>query len=119
MGSGRIAGSILWLSGGLLALLVGSGGSETDVRRAGLLLSMLSLALGLRIFWAHGGRMISAVGVWGFAFALFVGFAGTYTLGSSHMSPPGMLGALSAAYFGQIFMWGVFWSYPPPAGNPT
>lgn len=108
----RITGSIVWLSGGICALIVGSGGSETDVRRAGLLLSLLALALGLRIFWAHGGRMISAVGIWGVAFALFVGFAGTYTLGSSQGSPPGMLGALSAAYFGQVFMWGFFWSYP-------
>jgi hypothetical protein len=88
-----------------------ASGSEADANRAALILSLLSLALGLWIFWTHGGRRISAVGIWGFAFALFVGFAGMYALSTSR-GGAGLVGALSAAYFIQVCLWGL-WSYPP------
>ncbi|MDP9143610.1 MAG: hypothetical protein M3N43_02765 [Actinomycetota bacterium] len=116
--SGRIDGSRVviilgWLVGGISASLVGTGGSVSAVEQAMLLFSLLSLAFGIWLFLAHGERRITAAGVWGFAFALFVGFAGLYTLFVSQRIPPGLLAALTVAYFGQVFMYGLFWRERP------
>src|ERR1019366_9945071 len=68
----------VWAGLGAFALWIGSGNGFTDFYDSVMMLSLLNLALGLSIFWA--GRGMTATNIYGFGFALFVGFAAIYTL---------------------------------------
>jgi hypothetical protein len=103
---------VSWLAGGIFALLSGVMDPGKSGDRTALWLSLLSLAFGVWLFWTHGERRITAAGLWGFAFALFVGFAGLYSLSVPTASHTGLTPTLIAAYFGQIVMWGLFWTRP-------
>ncbi|MDI6101298.1 hypothetical protein QLQ12_22030 [Actinoplanes sp. NEAU-A12] len=85
----------------------------TDARMAALGgLSAVCVVFGLWIFWSHDGNRITAVGVYNFSFALFVGFAGLY---HTFIQPPGptldlILTAVSWAYFLHLVTWAIFWA---------
>ena len=74
-----------------------------------MLLSVLSLVLGVSIFWS--GSSMTAANIYGFAFALFVGFAGIYTLTNYRpgVYVPYLLDAAGWAYFGQVFIYCAWW----------
>jgi hypothetical protein len=107
----QILSILVWLSAGIIAVLLGADGSAAGAERATLTISILSIALGVWLFWVHGGTRITAVGAWGFAFALFVGVAGWFTVVVVHQPPPNLLQALVVAYFGQVAMYGLFWRW--------
>lgn len=74
-------------------------------------LSVASMMLGGWVFWHHGGHRITATATYSFAFALFAGFAGWFTL---QTSPPGriipsLLPALASAYFSQVITYSFWW----------
>jgi hypothetical protein len=101
-----------WLAAGIFALLAGLLVPSRDADLAAFCLSALSFLFGVWLFWFHGGKRITAAGIWGFGFALFVGFAGLYNVLTPTWSARGLTAALTVAYFGQVFMWGLFWSQP-------
>lgn len=102
----------VWTAFGALALWIGIGNAFTNFYDGVMLLSILNLALGISIFWA--GRGIAATNIYGFAFALFVGFAGIYTLTSYSQGIyiPYLLEATAFAYFGQVFIYCTWWYIP-------
>ena len=65
---------------GAVALWIGNGKVFTNFYDGVMMLSILNLTLGVAVFWA--GSEITATNIYGFAFALFVGFAGIFTLTS-------------------------------------
>jgi hypothetical protein len=73
-------------------------------------LASSALLLGIWVFWTHGGRAITAVGVYSFAFALFVGFAGLYLRARNPASAADLVLPLALAYFGHVLTWALFWS---------
>jgi hypothetical protein len=99
-----IVSLMAWFVAGLVVALLFAVGSPANDERAALGYSILSIGLGVWLFWVHGGSRITAVGVWGFAFALFVGVAGVFSLKALAQPPPGMRAALTFAYFGQVIM---------------
>ncbi|MGI5152189.1 hypothetical protein ACQEVC_38450 [Plantactinospora sp. CA-294935] len=81
--------------------------------RAIFVLSSAALLFGLWVYWRHGGTTVSAVGIYNFAFALFVGFAGLYLLSGS-TDEESLLRALVLCYFGHVTTWLLFWTKEPP-----
>jgi hypothetical protein len=104
-----IAQTLGWLAGGAGAVIIYAVDPVSNARAAALVLSVLSLILGTWIFWSHGGGRITAAGVWGFAFALFVGFAGIYDVTRPGGSSPDLVTVLIPVYFCQVLMYGLFW----------
>ncbi|MDW5330624.1 hypothetical protein [Plantactinospora sp. KLBMP9567] len=85
--------------------------------RAIFALSCAALLFGLWVYWRHGGTAVSAVGVYNFAFALFVGFAGLYLL-AGEADGESLLRALVLCYFGHVTTWLLFWTKDPPPEPP-
>jgi hypothetical protein len=82
-------------------------------------LSALATLFGLWVFWRHGGGRITAIGIYNFSFALFVGFAGLYNATSS---PPGtsqdsLLSAIAWCYFLHVVTWLLFWAKETPVSH--
>ncbi|MEU5788930.1 hypothetical protein ABZ754_14505 [Micromonospora purpureochromogenes] len=102
-----------WLAAGIAALGFESLGVTADPRHSTtLLLGALALLFGLWVFYCDGGARITAVGVYNFSFALFVGFAALYTeikAGPGASQVP-ILQALSLCYFLHVSTWLLFWS---------
>lgn len=74
-------------------------------------LSIASMILGGWVFWHHGGARITAAATYSFAFALFVGFAGWFTVHSYRQGEyvPWLLPALACAYFSQVITYCIWW----------
>ncbi|MGZ6798943.1 MAG: hypothetical protein ACXVGR_03820 [Mycobacteriaceae bacterium] len=93
-----------WLAAGLVVWPVSAvHGPRTEL----LAMSLLSLAQGVWFFWADGGgRRVTPVGVYSYAFALFVGYAGIYLQDS--LNPVDdvsfIAAAVVAAYFTQVYV---------------
>jgi len=116
--STAVAVATAWYALGVAGLLADSGVPMIGHDRAIAVLAGASLLFGLWVWWRHGGPAITAVGVYNFAFALFVGFAGLYLLSTGTVDGS-MVRALAWCYFGQVTTWLLFWSRPPapePAG---
>jgi hypothetical protein len=102
-----------WYLLGIIGLLLDSGAPDTGDTRALLMLSTTALLFGLWVFWYHGGKTITAVGTYNFAFALFIGLAGLHLL---FWGVPGdsVVPALAWCYFGNVTTWLMFWTKGPP-----
>ncbi len=102
----------MWTALGAVALWIGNGNLFTNFYDGVMMLSILNLTLGVAVFWA--GSEITATNIYGFAFALFVGFAGIFTLTSYSQGVyiPYLLDAAACAYFGQAFIYCTWWYVP-------
>jgi hypothetical protein len=111
----------VWLILGVVALSVDERKTQGAWTLSAMSLSALSLILGLWIFWNHGGNRITAASVYGFTFALFVGFAGIYTLTSYRKNEyiPYFLPALASAYIGQVLVYCIWWWDARNIGSET
>jgi hypothetical protein len=110
----------VWLSVGLLGLLLDSDVATSGHDAAIVVLSTASLLFGVWVFWCHGGPAITAAGIYNFAFALFVGFAGLHLVAyPGEVTPELLVPALAWAYFGHVATWLLFWSAPAPAPTPA
>lgn len=102
-----------WVAAGIAALGVESLGITAQPRHsATLLLGALAVLFGLWVFYNDGGVRITAIGVYNFSFALFVGFAALYTeikAGPGASQVP-ILQALTLCYFVHVSTWLLFWS---------
>ncbi|MEU2611990.1 hypothetical protein ABZ570_10455 [Micromonospora sp. NPDC007271] len=105
--------AMAWYVVGLIGLVLAPGTDGTRDNR-NWLLSLACLGFGLYVFWSHGGPRITAVGIYSFAFALFVGFSAVYQLVLPDPTALDFLHpALVCAYFGQVTTWLLFWTTAP------
>jgi len=102
-----------WYTLGILGLFLTTDLPLAEQSDAVFVLSGAALLFGVWVWWRHGGTAITAVGIYHFAFALFVGFAGLYLLftGTADHS---LVRALAWCYFGQVTTWLLFWAGDPP-----
>jgi hypothetical protein len=105
-------GGITWLTLGVVALLLSSGGTPEDARRVTQALSVLNIAIGVWIFWTHGGRRITAAGIWSMSLGVYAGGGGLWAIPLGRQ--PGLLPALCVVYFGQIVTHFGFWARSAP-----
>src|SRR4051794_11290019 len=69
------------LAASCLPMLIVSESSSLAATRVSIqFLSVLTLILGLWIFWIHGGRRITAAGTWGLCAAVLIGLGGLFEL---------------------------------------
>ncbi|WP_173154622.1 hypothetical protein [Phytohabitans suffuscus] len=119
----RVPAAAAWYAAGVVGLLLGTAEPTGGHDRPILVLSCTSLLFGLWVFWRHGGPRVTGIGIYNFAFALFVGFAGLHLLYFVDYAADGSLTrALAWCYFGHVTTWLLFWSgdtarrtSPPPA----
>jgi hypothetical protein len=105
----------LWLALGVAAWTPNAlvpGATTVDATAA---LSGLATLFGLWVFWRHGDGRITATGMYNFAFALFVGFAGLYQVATSRQSASSgsLLVAVAWCYFLHVTTWLLFWTSEP------
>lgn len=90
-------------------------GAGLGVAAALTVTGVLQLVFGVWIFWTHGGRQITAAGVYSMSGSIFVGFAAIYyaALYGSDV-PHAVYLATVVCYFSHIAMYALFWrtSYP-------
>ncbi|WKU07116.1 hypothetical protein [Micromonospora sp. HUAS LYJ1] len=102
-----------WYAIGIAGLISGSRLPTIGDACAVFVLSSASLLFGLWVYWRHGGPLVTGVGIYNFAFAIFVGFAGLYLL-FSDLPRDDLIPALAWCYFGQVTTWLLFWTQGPP-----
>ncbi len=110
------------LDAGLIPVWVLLGTIDLTLHGAGMgvataltVMGVLQLLFGVWVFWTHGGRQITAAGVYSVSASLFVGFAGIFyadLYGSA--VPPAIYLATVLCYFSHIAMYALFWrtSFP-------
>ncbi|GAA4994825.1 hypothetical protein GCM10023317_23770 [Actinopolymorpha pittospori] len=76
---------------------------------AQLIVSSLALVFGAWAFWQHGGRQITAAGVFSMSSAIFVGYAGLYWWSQAGVVDATMVAATSACYFTHVLLYCGFW----------
>lgn len=104
-------GAIPWLGAGLIALLLDVPRAPSGSGYSVIAMSALALLFGAWLFYRHGGPFITPISAYGYAFAIFVGFAGLYLVGGSEDSvAEHLLAPLACAYFLQVTTWALFWS---------
>lgn len=108
---------VLWYALGVVGLLLASDTPTVGDTRAIFVLSSASLLFGLWVYWRHGGPAITAIGIYNFAFAVFVGFAGLYLLFTG-VATDAVVQALAWCYFGHVTTWLLFWTNDPPPAPP-
>jgi len=90
-------------------------GAGMGVAAALTVMGAIQLLFGMWVFWTHGGRQITAAGVYSLSGSIFVGFAAIYnaTLYWSDV-PYGLYLATVLCYFSHVAMYALFWctSYP-------
>jgi len=95
---------------------------QNPVYGHGLAITFLSLsagAFGLWIFWRDGGtRRLTAVGIYGLSFAVFVGVSGLYIVRVWDVATESMLFAILLCYAIQVAVFAIFWHKPPPFLGP-
>jgi hypothetical protein len=110
-------GPLIWAALGGVAVLAGAFGAGVSQMALGL----LATAFGLTVFFRHGGRQVTAAGLYSLATAVFVGLAGVYwadALGTA--VPPSLRLATAIGFFANVAMHGLFWrrtstpQRPPP-----
>lgn len=109
--------TLIWAALGGCAVLAGAFGAGVSQVALGL----VTTAFGLTVFWRHGGRQVTAAGLYSLATAVFVGLAAVYwadVLGSA--VPPSLRLATAVGFFANVAMHGLFWRHtempqqPPP-----
>lgn len=101
---------VLWSLAGATAVILDDRTTGGGHSRSQLLISGFTLVFGLWAFWQHGGRQITAAGVYSIASAVFVGFAGLYWWNYYGSQVPGTLfAATSACFFTHVVMYYCFW----------
>lgn len=113
-----MVGAALWLSGGVIALLLHDPAQ-------GPLLSLqvmcaLSIAFGAWVFLIHGGPQITAAGLFCAASATFVGYAGLWWARRiGDRVPVELLHAATVGYFVTVVMYFAFWHDTRAAATPA
>ncbi len=107
----------VWVLLGMIDLTL--RGAGMGVAAALTVLGILQLVFGAGVFWTHGGRQITAAGVYSMSSSIFVGFAAIYyaaLYGSD--APRSLYLATVLCYFSHVAMYTLFWrtSYPPERG---
>jgi hypothetical protein len=107
--------AVVWLGLGVAALTPAAAALDLESTRSTAALATLAMLFGLWVFWCHGGRRITAVGIYNFSFALFVGFAGMYQVAVLPLgtSAGPLLTAVAWCYFLQVVTWQLFWTREP------
>lgn len=102
-----------WVLLGLAGLAL--SGAGMGIAAALTMIGILQLVFGAWIFWTHGGRQITAAGIYSMSSSIFVGFAATYyaALYGSDV-PRAVYQATALCYFSHVAMYTLFWrnSYP-------
>jgi len=117
-GLATAATAATWYALGTVGLFLTTDLPLAGQRNAVFVLSSAALLFGVWVWWRHGGSAITAVGIYHFAFALFVGFAGLYLLFSG-TAEDSLVRALAWCYFGQVTTWLLFWTGDPPPARPA
>jgi hypothetical protein len=106
---------LFWAALGVSGFLLDSRTSFSGHDLAIRFLSCAAVAFGVWLFWRDGGtHRITAVGIYGLSFALFVGVAGLYIALVWNWATEALVVALLLAYAGQVLMFAIFW-YRQPA----
>jgi len=110
-----------WISVAVAFLFVDSVLQDGDDQWLVLGLGILSWLLGVRIFVGHGGPLLTAPGIYGFAFSVFFGAGGVYhAVMNTFVVRPSLVLALFLAFVAQVIIFFLFWSrrvsadVPPP-----
>ncbi|MEW2443232.1 O-antigen polymerase [Micromonospora marina] len=99
-----------WLAAGILVAGVAAGSTSEGYRWANGAIGVCCWLLGVRVFLGHGGYLLSAPSIFGFAFSVFFGVGGIYhALLSSDFIQPWMCQALLLGYAAQVLLFFGFW----------
>ncbi len=115
--------ALIWGALGGIAVLLGFVGPQYGPGASQFASSLLSVAFGLTVFWRHGGRQITAAGLYSLSSAVFVGMAGLYwwsQLGDE--VAPSLRLATIVGFFANLAMHRLFWRHtamPRPCRPPT
>lgn len=104
------ASMLFWLLLGTGAMLVGALDARVGPMVAQFGIGALALVYGLVVFWRHGGRQVSAAGLYSLASAVFVGAAGIYwaVVDGGHVEP-GLHLATALGFATNVLMDGLLW----------
>lgn len=114
--------ALIWGALGGIAVLLGFVGPQYGPGASQFASSLLSVAFGLTVFWRHGGRQITAAGLYSLSSAVFVGMAGLYwwsQLGDE--VAPSLRLATIVGFFANLAMHRLFWRHTamPQTVPPT
>lgn len=106
----------VWVLLGTIGLALHGAGVGVCAALTGM--GVLQLIFGAWVFWTHGGRQITAAGVYSMSGAIFVGFAAIYyaALYGSDV-PHAVYVATVLCYFSHVAMYALFWRTSYPAGH--
>ncbi|MGH3788104.1 MAG: hypothetical protein ACRDRG_16500 [Pseudonocardiaceae bacterium] len=98
----------VWILLGAIGLTLHGAGMGVAAVLTGM--GVLQLIFGVWVFWTHGGRQITAAGVYSLSGSIFVGFAGIYyaVLYGSDV-PHAVYVATALCYFSHVAMYALFW----------
>src|SRR5690625_2476144 len=101
----------LWLSViTLIALLQGFGQHD---HRLNLVAAVVSIVFGIRSFVGHGGALVTVLGLFNYALALFVGIGGAYAATDGRLDPHYLGMAILAGLTFQILTTFIGWRGQP------
>ncbi len=103
----------VWVLLGTVGLIL--YGAGMGVAAALAVMGVLQLVFGVWVFWTHGGRQITAAGVYSMSGSIFVGFAAIYyTALYGSAVPQALYLATVLCYVSHVAMYALFWrtSYP-------
>jgi hypothetical protein len=104
----ELASVPVWLLLGFVIILLGRGIAPADTSLAAM--GYLQVAFGIWVFWTHGGRQITAAGVYSLSSSIFVGFAAIwYADLYGEDLPPALRTATALCYFSHVAMYALFW----------
>lgn len=108
--------TLLWAALGGIALLAEAVDPQVGMAVSQAGISLLAVVFGVAVFWRHGGRQISAAGLYSLATAIFVGLAGLYWWNQQGNGVSlGLHAATALAFFTNVLMYRLFWhgaTYP-------
>ena len=114
--------ALIWSALGGIAILFGFVDPRFGPGLSELGISLLSAAFGLMVFWRHGGRQITAAGLYSLSSAVFVGMAGLYWWGQlGNDVSPGLRMATIVGFYANVGMHRLFWRHTamPQSAPPT
>lgn len=111
--------ALIWAALGGLAMLTESTDPLVGTGIAQFGVASLATVYGLLVFWRHGGRQVTAAGLYSLASAVFVGLAGLYWWAEQGSAVPrGLYLATAIGYFANLAMHRLFWHDPRPPQQP-
>jgi hypothetical protein len=101
-----------WLALGVIGLLAAPAwGGDGDYGPGQTIIATLGLLFGAWVFWTHGGRHVTAAGVYSLASGIFCGYAGLWWLNhQGDRFEPALFQATAIAYFVHVAMFILFWT---------